>query len=251
MTKFEKQLRQWFPAGEFLGTPVYTGKTMLSRLDDNLLVKVSFIHTKIAQHYDALRVKIMNRTEGEIDSQVFCFEDVIGKMRMRTLIEHKETCVGMAANMIGVRKRIADYERMKKLFCFGGNRAQLLAVFYDILSKLCVHNIPPELMGAVRLIGSDYCDSSLTNAMLAAKCNMSEVYFRKLFTKHFGISPRQYIIDARIEKAKQLLAEGTGSVCVISEACGFSNPYHFCRMFKQKTGTTPTEYRKANQVYEI
>lgn len=84
MTKFEKQLRQWFPAGEFWGTPVYTGKTMLSRLDDNLLVKVSFIHTKIAQHYDALRVKIMNRTEGEIDSQVFRFEDVIGKLRTRS-----------------------------------------------------------------------------------------------------------------------------------------------------------------------
>ena len=83
MTRFEKQLRQWFPAGEFWGTPVYTGKTMLSRFDENLLVKVSFVSTKISQHYDALRVKILNRTEGEVDSETFRFEDIIGKLRMR------------------------------------------------------------------------------------------------------------------------------------------------------------------------
>ena len=83
MTRFEKQLRQWFPAGEFWGTPVYTGKTMLSRFDENLLVKVSFVSTKISQQYDALRVKILNRTEGEVDCETFRFEDIIGKLRMR------------------------------------------------------------------------------------------------------------------------------------------------------------------------
>ena len=83
MTRFEKQLRQWFPAGEFWGTPVYTGKTMLSRFDENLLVKVSFVNTKISQHYDALRVKILNRTEGEVDCETFRFEDIIGRLRMR------------------------------------------------------------------------------------------------------------------------------------------------------------------------
>lgn len=146
---------------------------------------------------------------------------------------------------------IADYERMKKLFCFGGGRAQVFSVFYSMLGKLGSHDIPPELQGAVRLITGDYCDASLTNASLAAKCNMSEVYFRKLFTRHFGVSPKQYIIEMRIQKARQLLTEGAWSVSVISERCGFSNPYHFCRLFKQKTGTTPSEYRKANRVYEI
>ena len=146
---------------------------------------------------------------------------------------------------------IADYERMKKLFGFDENRAQVFSIFYGILHKLCSDNLPYELQGAVRLISSDYSDTSLTNAKLAAACHISEVYFRKLFTKHFGISPKQFIIDLRIQKAKRLLAEGAWSVAMISEECGFSNPYHFCRLFKQNTGITPSEYRKVNLVYKI
>ena len=71
------------------------------------------------------------------------------------------------------------------------------------------------------------------------------------FIKHFGTSPKQFIIDLRIQRAKQMLAEGALSVSIISEKCGFSNPYHFCRLFKQRVGITPSEYRKANLIYEI
>jgi AraC-like DNA-binding protein len=146
---------------------------------------------------------------------------------------------------------MSDYERMKKLFCFDGNRTQIFSIFYGMLHKLSYDDIPRELKGAVRLINSNLCDASLTNSKLAAECNISEVYFRKLFTKHFGVSPKQYIIDLRIQKAKQLLAEGAMSASAVSNECGFSNPYHFCRLFKQHTGSTPTEYRKANLIYKI
>lgn len=141
---------------------------------------------------------------------------------------------------------ITDYERMKKLNCLDGTRAQMFGIFYGMLHKICTDNIPCELKGAMRLIRSDFCDASVTNAQLAAACNISEVYFRKLFSKHFGISPKQLIIDLRIQKAKQLLSEGAWSISVIAEQCGFANPYHFCRLFKQRTGITPSEYRKAN-----
>ena len=141
---------------------------------------------------------------------------------------------------------LADYERMNKLFCFKGTRAQLFGIFYSMLHKLSADDIPPELQRAMRLIKSDFCDTALTNARIAAECNMSEVYFRKLFTKHFGVSPKQYIIDLRIQKAKQLLTEDAISISAISETCGSSSPYHFCRLFKQHVGITPSEYRKAN-----
>ena len=146
---------------------------------------------------------------------------------------------------------IADYEKIKKLFYSDGNRMQIFSIFYNMLHKLCSDDIPYELRGAIRLINSDYCDPSLTNAKLASECNISEVYFRKLFTKHFGISPKKFIIDLRIQNAKQLLSEGILCASAISERCGFSNPYHFCRIFKQYTGSTPSEYRKANLTYEI
>ena len=146
---------------------------------------------------------------------------------------------------------IADYERMNKLFCFKGNRAQLFGIFYGMLHKLNADDTPPELQRAMRLIKNDFCNTALTNAKIAAECNMSEVYFRKLLTKHFGISPKQFVIEMRIKKAQKMLVEEGGGISVISETCGFSGPYHFCRLFKQKTGTTPSEYRKANRIYEI
>lgn len=151
----------------------------------------------------------------------------------------------------GAEELTADYERMKKLFFFEENRAQIFSIFYGMLHKLRSDDIPHELRGAMRLIRDDCSDASLTNARLAYECNISEVYFRKLFTKHFGISPKQFIIDLRIQRAKQMLGEGPLSIFVISEKCGFSNPYHFCRLFKQRVGITPSEYRKANLIYEI
>lgn len=146
---------------------------------------------------------------------------------------------------------MADYEKLKKLFCFGEDRMQMFSIFYSMLSKLCFDNIPYYLRGAVHLIKSDFCDHSITNARLAAKCNMSEVYFRKLFTEHFGTSPKQYIIDLRIQKAKQLLAEGVLNISLIAERCGFANPYHFYHIFKQHVGITPSRFREENRVYDL
>jgi AraC-like DNA-binding protein len=144
------------------------------------------------------------------------------------------------------KELIADFERMNKLSCFEENRARLFSIFYGMLHMIGDENTPHELSGALKMIRNDYCNPTLTNAMLAAECNISEVYFRKLFTKHFGMSPKQFIIDLRIRKAKQLLSEQLLRISEISDNCGFSNPYHFCRLFKLHTGTTPLQYRKSN-----
>ena len=146
---------------------------------------------------------------------------------------------------------LADYERLKRHLTSPDSRAQAFSIFYDMISKLSPDPVPRELSGAIRLIESSFKDSSLTNERLACECKMSEVYFRKLFKKHFGISPRQYIIDVRLRMAKELLTEKTSSIESVAERCGFSNPYHFARIFKEHTGTTPTKYRKANQTHEI
>ncbi len=74
---------------------------------------------------------------------------------------------------------------------------------------------------------------------------------RKLFLKQYKLTPKQYILQMRIQKAKQLLEESPFTVAAISEKCGFSNPYHFSRAFKQRTGLTPTQYAAQNRFYEI
>lgn len=138
---------------------------------------------------------------------------------------------------------INDYEQMKALFPFEGNRAKIMSIFYNMLYRLSAqNNVCSLILPAIKYIEDNYQNPDITNAKLAEKCNISEVYFRRLFLKQYKITPKQFIIDIRIGKAKQLLTEGALKISAVAERCGFSNPYHFCRMFKEKTGLTPTEY---------
>ena len=147
---------------------------------------------------------------------------------------------------------IKDFEKMKALSLFDENRAEIMSIFYNILHRLStessVHNV---ILPAIRYIESNYQNPKLSNAELAKKCNISEVYFRKIFTETYKTTPKQFIVDIRINKAKQLLSDGFSKVGMVAEQCGFSNQYHFCRLFKEKTGLTPTEYAKQNRISEI
>lgn len=146
-----------------------------------------------------------------------------------------------------------DYEQMKQLLLFERNRAKVFSIFYQMIHKLYFVNSLENhlLLPAMKYLENNYSFPRLNNAMLAAQCKISEVYFRKLFVKTYGITPKQYIIDARINKAKQLLTDGILKINAVSEECGFSNPYHFCRLFKQKEGLTPTEFMRQNRICKI
>lgn len=147
---------------------------------------------------------------------------------------------------------IKDFEKMKALSLFEENRAKMMSVFYNILHRLStessVHNV---ILPAIRYIESNYQSPKLSNTELAEKCNISEVYFRKIFTETYKTTPKQFIVDIRINKAKQLLSDGFLNIGAVAEECGFSNQFHFCRFFKEKTGLTPTEYMKRNRIYKI
>lgn len=146
---------------------------------------------------------------------------------------------------------VRDFDKIKTLILQSGSRAKIFSLFYNILSKLESSHICAELAPAISYINQSYTDPNITNADIAAQCRISEVYFRKLFSQHLRISPKQYIIDLRIERAKQRLSEGVLKISAISEECGFASPYHFCRIFKQHTGLTPSQYSKSNKMAKI
>lgn len=147
---------------------------------------------------------------------------------------------------------IKDYEKMKALSLFDGNRAEIMSIFYGILHRISLDNTPKSILTpAVNLIEKDFGNPKLTNTILARECNISEIYFRKIFTEEYKLSPKQYLIEVRINKAKQLLTDGFLKINAVASQCGLTNQYHFCRIFKEKTGLTPTEYSKHNKVFKI
>ena len=157
----------------------------------------------------------------------------------------------VSLHVANVSELISNYEKMLSLCLTGGNRLQVISLFYGILHHVLVSSECLNLRPAMKYIEENFTDPSLNNSILASKCRISEVYFRRLFFEHYKTTPKQYIIDMRINRAKQLLSEGNNKIAAISENCGFSNPYHFCRTFKRQVGVTPTEYMMNNRAYRI
>ena len=73
---------------------------------------------------------------------------------------------------------------------------------------------------------------------------MSYSSFRRLFKKHTGLAPNQYLLDIKLRRAQTLLTTTSLRVQRIAADCGFENQYYFSRFFKQRTGFSPLHYRK-------
>lgn len=71
----------------------------------------------------------------------------------------------------------------------------------------------------------------------------SKYHLLRLFKRYYGQTPRQYLIDKRIEKAKENLRSGMS----VTETCfsvGFESVGSFSKLFKTKTGKSPSNYQK-------
>ena len=141
---------------------------------------------------------------------------------------------------------LRDYERLRELFLLGGNRARCISIVYDMLGRIADEHITGNrvILAATRCIEARYADAALTNAAIADAAGVSEVYLRRLFKAAFRTTPKQYVLDLRLRRARQLLAEGHGSVRDIAEGCGFSSVYHFSRAFHSAVGCSPTDYAR-------
>ncbi|WP_437918697.1 helix-turn-helix domain-containing protein [Sphingobacterium sp. LRF_L2] len=83
-------------------------------------------------------------------------------------------------------------------------------------------------------------------AYCAEELNLSANYFGDLVKKETGVSPQEYIQSKIINTAKNRIFDTGKSISEIAYELGFKYPQHFTRLFKQKTGITPVEYRNLN-----
>lgn len=99
-----------------------------------------------------------------------------------------------------------------------------------------------QVENAIRIFHLKYDENfSIRDYSKEHKLNYSR--FIDNFTKTTGVSPRQYIIQTRIQKAMELLNSTSLSIQDISEMIGYDNPLYFSRLFKKTLGMSPSEYR--------
>jgi AraC family transcriptional regulator len=82
--------------------------------------------------------------------------------------------------------------------------------------------------------------------MMAGICGRSTEYFVRVFKATAGVSPYQYVLNLRIERAKALLGVEGASIADVALRCGFSHQEHLTRMFRRFTGVTPGRYRSSH-----
>lgn len=88
--------------------------------------------------------------------------------------------------------------------------------------------------------------NDLTLEEVARQTYVCKWHYSKLFKQQFGVTFREYLITARIERAKQLL-RANQSVTDVCYAVGYGDLAHFGRIFRKKVGMTPSDYRRQNQ----
>ncbi|MEG6523031.1 AraC family transcriptional regulator [Desulfotomaculum sp. 1211_IL3151] len=89
----------------------------------------------------------------------------------------------------------------------------------------------------------EYYNRNFSLGDLAREANLSPYHFIRAFKNQTGKTPYDYLINIRIEKAKELMHLNLNitDICLL---CGFNNHSHFTTVFKKKVGVTPTEYRQ-------
>ncbi len=119
----------------------------------------------------------------------------------------------------------------------------LIYQFFSLLlrnsSRKTVIDIPESVK---RIIDYNF-DKNMAVKDIASMLYISPEHLTRQFAEKYKISPKEYLIEKRIESAKRLLRESAATVMEISNSVGYSDQLYFSRLFKKKTGVSPTEYR--------
>jgi AraC-like DNA-binding protein len=136
-----------------------------------------------------------------------------------------------------------------------GYEYEVKGYLYEIFAELQRRNsyMPKDKYQKI-IPGIKYIHENFTSnfpvEILGDKCSISYSYFRKLFTSKFGISPKKYILNLRINRAMDLLKTNLYSIIAISEILGYQNEYYFSRSFKKVIGVPPSVFKKESRATE-
>jgi AraC-like DNA-binding protein len=109
------------------------------------------------------------------------------------------------------------------------------------------HSLIEKTIQKACLIIHDSPAKNLIIEELAKDLNINYSLFRKAFKKYTGLSPLQYHTSLRLKQAVYLLINTDLSIKEISFNLGFCSEFYFSKLFKGKTNSTPSEFRKANR----
>jgi AraC-like DNA-binding protein len=176
-------------------------------------------------------------------------EDGAGTVGINFSLESKEPLPDVIECFAipGIRSSVMEMELLRRT----ENRvvAKYNALLYGLLTTFGENSEKGsgrDDFGAVS-VGVNYLREHLCEDVgidkLASLCNMSEVYFRRVFKRSFGTSPSKYRLNLRLRRAAEYLRYTDISVSEIAELLGFADSSYFIKRFKENYSVTPLSYR--------
>ena len=127
---------------------------------------------------------------------------------------------------------------------FGNVAVLLTTLIIKVGNKARTKNLNCGLPYQIKTIIDNSPNFDITLEQIEKKLYLSKSYIIHLFSKEFGTTPKQYIMQKRIGAAKILLRGTRSELSGISEQLGFSSVQHFSSAFKKYTGQTPDSFRR-------
>ncbi len=102
----------------------------------------------------------------------------------------------------------------------------------------------PAMVQKLHKLLDAHLEKKIDFSLISREIAYSQAYTVRLFKKHMGVTPHEYILRRRLETAQLLLKHSTLSIKEIAERLVFSDQYHFSNYFKKRLGLSPSQFRK-------
>ncbi len=119
----------------------------------------------------------------------------------------------------------------------------LISISRSHKNRSSISPIPEPFLGIKQLLDFQYY-KEFSISTLADRTNYSSPHFCQKFKSFFQFSPIDYLVNKRIQMAKYFLKTTNLNIGEISQKIGYVDIYYFSRLFKKKTGRSPSSYRK-------
>jgi AraC-like DNA-binding protein len=128
-------------------------------------------------------------------------------------------------------------------------RSTMIRLLLEILDASRRHGVSagsPRLLEIIRFI-REHPREDFPLKDLARRVHVSLSHFKRIFKAETGHSPREFILQGKIDAAKRRLRENGDSITEIALDLGFVSSQYFATVFRRLTGTTPTAYRRTGE----
>ena len=248
-----------------MGQPysIYPG-TLVQRVSDirssylKSLANSSEKEVNLAETEDGVAAAIRQFGEGLESGNVATIRNSLERVESRLAAEESPQhrtyyCYQLMTVYFAKAKDMRNFKSEASHLIGFTSEKQLFEMLHQSVERFCVQSAKTEQATAGRLrselteyIEENFNNKNLSLAMVADHLNTSVYVVTRLFKESTGKNFKEYVLDKRMEYARQLLKSTPTKIAEISGMAGFESPEYFSSVFKAKYGITPTQYRKSD-----